>query len=165
MPKLDHIIIIPNLRAIKNVLPILAISKFVKKPKTLLYLALALVLVLLYVIVYYVLPSNNLFKENFENANIDSMNKDNSTKLVYFYMNGCGHCKNFTPIWDEFCSANSSSIKTYKFEQSQVQEQITSYSISGFPTILLLDENNAKIDEYSGQRTVEGLTSYVNSRA
>ena len=80
-------------------------------------------------------------------------------------MNGCGHCKNFTPIWDEFCSANSSSIKTYKFEQSQVQEQITTYSISGFPTILLLDENNSKIDEYSGQRTVEALTSYVNSRS
>jgi len=163
MPKLDHVIIRPNLRALKDVLPIGAISKFVKKPINLIYLALALVL--LYVIVYYVLPSNNLFKENFENANVDSMNNDNSTKLVYFYMNGCGHCKNFTPIWDEFCSANSSSIKTYKFEQSQVQEQITSYSISGFPTILLLDENNAKIDEYNGQRTVEALTSYVNSRA
>jgi len=163
MPKLDNVIIRPNLRALKDVLPIGAISKFVKKPINLIYLAL--VLVLLYVIVYYVLPSKMLFKENFENANVDSMNNDNSTKLVYFYMNGCGHCKNFTPIWDEFCSANSSSIKTYKFEQSQVQEQIASYSISGFPTILLLDENNAKIDEYSGQRTVEALTSYVNSRA
>lgn len=162
MPKLNHVIIRPNLCAIKNVLPIVAISKFVKKPINLIYLAL--VLILLYVIVYYVLPSNNLFKENFENANVDSMLSDNSTKLVYFYMNGCGHCKNFTPIWDEFCSANSSSIKTYKFEQSQVQEQISSYSISGFPTILLLDENNAKIDEYNGQRTVEALTSYVNSR-
>jgi thiol-disulfide isomerase/thioredoxin len=163
MRKLDHIIIRPNLRVLKDVLPIGAISKFVKKPINLIYLAL--VLVLLYVMVYYVLPSNNLFKENFENANVDSMNNDNSTKLVYFYMNGCGHCNNFTPIWDEFCSANSSSIKTYKFEQSQVQEQITTYSISGFPTILLLDENNSKIDEYSGQRTVEALTSYVNSRS
>ena len=163
MPKLDNIILRPNLRAIKNVLPIVAISKFVKKPINLIYLAVGLVL--LYVIVYYVLPSNGLFKENFENANVDSMNKDNSKKLVYFYMNGCGHCKNFTPTWDKFCSANSSSIKTYKFEQSQVQEQISSYSISGFPTILLLDENNAKIDEYSGERSVEALTSYVNSRA
>jgi protein disulfide-isomerase A6 len=163
MPKLDHVIIIPNIRALKDILPIVAISKFVKKPINLIYLAL--VLVLLYVIVYYVLPSHNLFKENFENANVDSMNNDNSKKLVYFYMNGCGHCKKFTPTWDEFCSANSSSIKTYKFEQSQVQEQITTYAISGFPAILLLDENNAKIDEYNGERTVEALTSYVNSRA
>lgn len=163
MPKLDNIILRPNLRASKNVLPIVAISKFVKKPINLIYLAVGLVL--LYVIVYYVLPSNMLFKENFENANVDSMNKDNSKKLVYFYMNGCGHCKNFTPTWDEFCSANSSSIKTYKFEQAQVREKITEYNISGFPTILLLDENNAKIDEYSGERSVEALTSYVNGRA
>lgn len=163
MPKLDNIILRPNLRAIKNVLPIVAISKFVKKPINLIYLAVGLVL--LYVIVYYVLPSNGLFKENFENANVDSMMSDNSKKLVYFYMTGCGHCNRFTPTWDQFCSANSSSIKTYKFEQAQVQEQISSYSISGFPTILLLDENNAKIDEYSGERSVEALTSYVNSRA
>lgn len=163
MPKLDHVIIIPNLRAIKNVLPIVAISKFVKKPINLIYLAVALVL--LYVIVYYVLPSIGLFKENFENANVDSMLSDNSKKLVYFYMNGCGHCKNFTPTWDQFCSANSSSIKTYKFEQAQVREKITEYNISGFPTILLLDENNAKIDEYNGERSVEALTSYVNGRA
>jgi thiol-disulfide isomerase/thioredoxin len=163
MPKLDNIILRPNLRAIKNVLPIVAISKFVKKPINLIYLAVGLVL--LYVIVYYVLPSNGLVKENFENANVDSMLSDNSKKLVYFYMTGCGHCKNFTPTWDQFTSANSSSIKTYKFEQAQVRDQITSYSISGFPTILLLDENNAKIDEYSGERSVEALTSYVNSRA
>ena len=163
MPKLDNIILRPNLRAIKNVLPIVAISKFVKKPINLIYLAFGLVL--LYVIFYYVLPSNGLFKENFENANVDSMLSDNSKKLVYFYMTGCGHCKKFTPIWDQFCSSNSSSIKTYKFEQAQVRDQITSYSISGFPTILLLDENNAKIDEYSGERSVEALTSYVNSRA
>ena len=163
MPKLDNIILRPNLRAIKNVLPIVAISKFVKKPINLIYLAVGLVL--LYIIVYYVLPSNGLVKENFENANVDSMLSDNSKKLVYFYMTGCGHCNRFTPTWDQFCSANSSPIKTYKFEQAQVQEQISSYSISGFPTILLLDENNAKIDEYSGERSVEALTSYVNSRA
>ncbi len=130
---------------------------------------LVIVLLFIYFITYYMLPSNMSFKENFDMFNTSSspsaMTSDNSTKLVYFYMNGCGHCNNFTPIWDEFCSANSTTIKTYKFEQSQVQEQIRSYNISGFPSVLLLDENNAKIDEYTGQRTVEALTSYVNSRA
>ena len=104
-------------------------------------------------------------KTIFTNMNSENFENNGQKKVVYFYMNGCGHCNNFTPIWDQFCSANSSSIKTYKFEQAQVQEQISSYSISGFPTILLLDENNAKIDEYSGERSVEALTSYVNSRA
>jgi len=138
-----------------------------KKPETFIYLAI--VFILLYLVANYVLPSNMLFKENFELFNSSpspsAMTSDNSTKLVYFYMNGCGHCNKFTPTWDKFCSANSSSIKTYKFEQAQVKEQITTYAISGFPTILLLDKNNAKIDEYNGERSVEALTSYVNDRA
>ena len=148
--------------------------KFIKKQLTfknpmqsILYLAVGLVL--LYVIVNNILPTNMLFKENFDLLSSDSspntMASDKSTKLVYFYMDGCGHCKNFTPIWNKFCSANSSTIKTYKFEQSKVREKITEYNISGFPTILLLDENNAKIDEYNGERSIEALTSYVNSRA
>lgn len=124
---------------------------------------------LLYFIGNYVLPSNIVFKEGFDlfssGSSPSAMTSDKSTKLVYFYMDGCGHCKNFTPIWDKFCSANSSSVKTYKFEQAQVREQINTYAISGFPTILLLDENNAKIDEYNGERTLEALTSYVNGRA
>jgi thiol-disulfide isomerase/thioredoxin len=138
-----------------------------KKPETFLYLAI--VFILLYLVANYVLPSNMLFKENFElfdsSPSPSAMTSDNSTKLVYFYMDGCGHCNKFTPTWDKFCSANSSSIKTYKFEQAQVKEQITAYTITGFPTILLLDKNNAKIDEYNGERSVEALTSYVNGRA
>jgi thiol-disulfide isomerase/thioredoxin len=138
-----------------------------KKPETFLYLAI--IFILLYLVANYVLPSNMLFKENFELFNSSpspsAMTSDNSTKLVYFYMDGCGHCNKFTPTWDKFCSANSTSIKTYKFEQAQVKEQITTYAISGFPTILLLDKNNAKIDEYNGERSVEALTSYVNGRA
>ena len=140
---------------------------FKNPTKTIMYLVI--VLLFIYLIIYYILPSNMSFKENFDMfssaSSPDAMTSDESTKLVYFYMNGCGHCNNFTPIWDEFCSANSTTIKTYKFEQSQVQEQIRSYNISGFPSVLLLDENNAKIDEYNGQRTVEALTSYVNGRA
>ena len=138
-----------------------------KKPETFLYLAI--VFILLYLVANYVLPSNMLFKENFELFNSSpspsAMTSDNSTKLVYFYMDGCGHCNKFTPTWDKFCSANSTSIKTYKFEQAQVKKQITTYAISGFPTILLLDKNNAKIDEYNGKRSVEALTSYVNGHA
>ena len=173
MPKLDHVIIRPNIRAILHILPILTITKFVKKlfsfkkPESIIYLALGLVLV--YILVYYVLPTNMSFKENFDlfnsNSSVDSMNNDKSKKLVYFYMNGCGHCKNFTPTWDKFCAANSSTIKTYKFEQAQVRAQIDTYAISGFPAILLLDENNAKIEEYNGPRTLEALTSYVNGHA
>ena len=150
-----------------NFLKVISKQFSLKKPETFFYLGI--VFILLYLVANYILPSNMLFKENFELFNSSptpsAMTSDKSTKLVYFYMDGCGHCKNFTPTWDNFCSTNSSTIKTYKFEQAQVREQITEYNISGFPTILLLDKNNAKIDEYNGERTVEALTSYVNGRA
>jgi len=152
-----------------NLLNLKVIKHFTLKKPMQTFLYLAIVLVLLYFIGNYVLPSNIVFKEGFDlfssSSSPSAMTSDNSTKLVYFYMDGCGHCKNFTPTWDKFCSANSSSIKTYKFEQAQVREQINTYAISGFPTILLLDENNAKIDEYNGERTLEALTSYVNGHA
>ena len=150
-----------------NFLKVISKQFSLKKPENFFYLGI--VFILLYLVANYILPSNMLFKENFELFNSSptpsAMTSDKSTKLVYFYMDGCGHCKNFTPTWDKFCSANSSTIKTYKFEQAQVREKITEYNISGFPTILLLDENNAKIDEYNGERSIEALTSYVNGRA
>ena len=46
MPKLDHIVLRPNIRAILNILPLSTISKFfkqqfsLKKPESLLYLAI-----------------------------------------------------------------------------------------------------------------------------
>ena len=125
-----------------------------KKPlESLLFLGL--LFLILFVIKNHVLPMLNLNIENFEN--------DNSKKLVYFYMDGCGHCKNFTPIWDEFCNSNTSPITTHKIERSNAQNKLETYNINGFPTILLLDENNDKLKEFSGKRTVEGLQSFVDA--
>lgn len=125
-----------------------------KKPlESLLFLAL--LFFILFVIKNHVLPMLNLNIENFEN--------DNSKKLLYFYMDGCGHCKNFTPTWDEFSNSNTSNITTHKIERSNAQDKLETYNINGFPTILLLDENNVKIKEFSGERTIEGLQSFVDA--
>lgn len=124
-----------------------------KKPlESLLFLGL--VLFILYLINKHVLPMLNLNIENFEN--------DNSKKLVYFYMDGCGHCNNFTPIWDEFCEHNDSNITTHKIERSNAKDKLEKYNINGFPTVLLLSENNDKIKEFNEERTVEGLQNFVN---
>ena len=125
-----------------------------KKPlESLLFLGL--VLFILYLIYKHVLPMLNLNIENFEN--------DNSKKLVYFYMDSCGHCKNFTPTWDEFCNSNNSSITTHKIERAEAKDKLERYNINGFPTILLLDENNDKLKEFNGERTVKGLQSFVDA--
>jgi len=101
-----------------------------------------------------------LFKINF---GIENFENEKSKKLVYFYMKGCGHCEKFSPIWDEFSNNNKSSIKTYKLERTLAGDKINKYDVKGFPTILLLGENNEKIKEYDGDRTVDSLTQFVNS--
>jgi len=40
---------------------------------------------------------------------------------------------------------------------------MTRYNISGFPTILLLDENNNKLKELEGPRTLAGLNAMIRN--
>ena len=102
-----------------------------KKPiESILYIAA--LIVVFYYFNKYVLTNMNV--ENFEN--------DGKKKVVYFYMNGCPHCDSFSPIWDEF--KQTSKLPTHKIESADAGEMMSKYKISGFPTIILLDENNNK---------------------
>jgi thiol-disulfide isomerase/thioredoxin len=81
-------------------------------------------------------------------------------ELVYFHMNGCGHCKNFTPIWDQFSSSYNGNLKLRKVERADAVSELEKYEIKGFPTILLLDGNGGK-KEFQGDRTIQGLESFI----
>ena len=83
------------------------------------------------------------------------------SELVFYHMTGCGHCEKFMPVWDEFAAQNSSSIQTRKVERSEAPDEISRHGISGFPTVLLLDEAGNKVETYEGERTLEALNAYV----
>ena len=121
-----------------------------KKPiESILYIAALIVVA--YYFNKYVLTNMNV--ENFEN--------DGKKKVVYFYMNGCPHCDSFSPIWDEF--KQTSKLPTHKIESADAGEMMSKYKISGFPTILLLDENNNKLKELEGPRTIAGLNAMISN--
>ena len=86
----------------------------------------------------------------------------NPKELVYFHMNGCGHCKKFMPVWDEFAEKYNGDLKLKKLEREEAgDDMLSKYQVQGFPTILLLDgEGNKK--EFQGDRTVSGLESFIN---
>ena len=121
-----------------------------KKPLDSILFILAL-LIIFYYFNKYVLINMNV--ENFEN--------DGKKKVVYFYMNGCPHCDSFSPIWDEF--KQTSPLATHKIESADAGEMMTKYNISGFPTILLLDENNNKLKELEGPRTLANLNAMIKN--
>ena len=121
-----------------------------KKPiESILYIAA--LIVVFYYFNKYVLTNMNI--ENFEN--------DGKKKVVYFYMNGCPHCDSFSPIWDEF--KQTSKLPTHKIESADAGEMMSKYKISGFPTIILLDENNNKLKELEGPRTIAGLNAMISN--
>ena len=86
-------------------------------------------------------------------------NDKSEKKIVYFYMEVCGHCKEFTPTWDKF--KQTSPIPTYKIESKGADTMLQKYNISGFPTIVLLDSKNDLIKTLNGERTLESLNAFV----
>jgi len=115
-------------------------------------IAIVIMLVIRYLL-HLVIYSNYLssYLENFGNPK----------ELVYFHMNGCGHCKRFTPIWDQFSEKYNGEIKLKKLERNEAGDMLDKYAIQGFPTILLLDEQgNKKV--FEGDRSISGLESFIN---
>ena len=61
-------------------------------------------------------------------------NFGNPKELVYFYMNGCGHCKRFTPVWDEFSKNYNGELKLKKLERKEAGDMLQKYEIQGTTT-------------------------------
>ena len=88
-------------------------------------------------------------------------NFSNPKKLVYFHMNGCGHCKKFTPEWDKFASSYDGPLEIKKVERNEAGDDLEKYKIQGFPSILLIDgQDNTK--EFDGDRTSSCLEKFVS---
>ena len=81
------------------------------------------------------------------------------SELVFCHMIGCGHCKTMMPEWDKFAQENK--IKTRKIEVNENPDFMTKHGVTSFPTVLLLDSNENKVDEYKGKRDASSLAEYA----
>ena len=88
---------------------------------------------------------DKFLKEGFEGFETESGDLDNQvksgTKLVLFYADWCGHCKNIKPVWDETATkVNADEVKMIKVNcgegTEKDQEVMKKYSIDGYPTII-----------------------------
>ena len=87
-------------------------------------------------------------------------NFGNPKTLYYFHMNGCGHCKRFSPIWSEFKSKYKGPVVLKKMERAEAGSLLEKYEVQGFPTIILVDDKGQK-KEFNDDRTVSALESFV----
>ena len=83
------------------------------------------------------------------------------TKAHYYYMDGCGHCKDFSPVWDEFTRSYKGNVQFQKINMKDAEEDLKKYDVEGFPTVVVID-SNGEFEHYNDERTVAGLQSYFS---
>ena len=92
---------------------------------------------------------------------MEGMSAGPATSIKYFHMNGCGHCKKFSPVWDSWTPPDG--IEKKKIENNDMSEKEKALGVSGFPTVLLVDKDDNKVATFSDERTAEKLTEFVNA--
>lgn len=108
-----------------------------------------------------------------ENFHFDGVNNcENTTtpySIIFFYMETCPHCIDFKPIWQKFVDTIRNSRFSRQLCISDVSAEndnlIEKYSITTFPTILLVNNNSDDSGmpiQFEGQRTTEGLMTFVS---
>ncbi|CAG8489497.1 13199_t:CDS:10 [Ambispora gerdemannii] len=87
--------------------------------------------------------------------------------FVKFYAPWCGHCKNLAPIWEElgeaFASANDRVIIA-KVDADNYRDLGSKFGVTGYPTLKWFDKGSTDPEDYSGGRTLDGLTAFVEQK-
>lgn len=115
-------------------------------------------------------PENNdgpvtvVVGSSFEKIVLDT-NKD---VFVEFYASWCGYCKKLAPIWDElgekYAAVSNVVIAKFLATDNDLPTSVN-FQIEGFPTLKLFKAKTNEIVDYNGDRTLEGLVSFLEENA
>jgi len=79
--------------------------------------------------------------------------------LIEFFAPWCGHCKKLAPIWEELATKSKDKFNVAKVDCTVEKDVCSEKGIRGYPTIKFFTDGN--IHDFTGQRTVEAFTSFV----
>ena len=101
---------------------------------------------------------NNI--DRFTNTNFLDKSKK---QLILFYSPDCGYCKKILPIWNEFelNYQGKKNVQITKINGYSYPDLTKQYKISGFPTILYLN-NGTILEHYEGDRTINSFVEFFN---
>lgn len=88
----------------------------------------------------------------------------NSNIIVELYSaKWCGYCKDLKPAWNEVKKKlDEKGIKYKEYDADDDADKIPKDDFRGFPTIRLINGDN--ITTYAGDRTVNDIMEFVNSK-
>jgi thiol-disulfide isomerase/thioredoxin len=103
---------------------------------------------------------------------VEYFENSSNKSLKYFYMNGCPHCEEFDPIWEDAIAkiAKDHNIKMSEIESNSVMnfkkfnaesDEAKKYKITSFPTVLYVDTS---VEEYNNGRNVDSIVKFVKCK-
>ena len=103
------------------------------------------------------------------NSPLEAMRFNNLLKnghtIVFYYMDGCGHCEAMKPEWEKF-EQKVNDMGLDNIDVARVNYRMLSLvngpkDFMGFPTIYVL-ENGMKKKEHNGERTEDAFSILLN---
>ena len=79
--------------------------------------------------------------------------------LLYFL----GHCKQLAPIWDKLGEKFKDHENIVVAKMDSTANELESVKVQGFPTIKYFMAGDNTVVDYNGERTLEGLTKFLES--
>ena len=104
-------------------------------------------------------PVKVLVGTNFDDVAFDK-SKD---VLVEFYAPWCGHCKALTPIYEKLGEKYKDHETIVIAKMDAANNELEHTKINSYPTIKLYQKETNEAIEYNGERTLEGLSKFLDT--
>jgi len=114
---------------------------------------------LIYLALRYIVK--DIIWKNIQHNMMEGFDQSKAKSFVLFHWEKCGHCKKMMPEWDKFQNSYTGNIEVKKVEKDEDKELINKLNIRGFPAIYVLDADNNKIGEYSGERKADAFKAFL----
>lgn len=92
-----------------------------------------------------------------------------SSTIYFFRANWCGHCQRFKPTWDKFVDRCTTSEEHHNIELVELDVDkedskplMRKYNVSGFPTVILVNNKTHEFKRFQDDRTEEALMRFVS---
>ncbi|KAG5322628.1 PDI isomerase, partial [Pseudoatta argentina] len=83
--------------------------------------------------------------------------------FVEFYAPWCGHCQQLAPIYDQLGEKYKNNNKLVIAKMDATANELEDIKVLNFPTLTLYKKETNEAVEYNGERTLEGLSKFIES--